>query len=485
MITIKQITLTTLVALALTGCTQERSPENPSGDTNREVIFSINVPGSSNPSSRALSDGDESEVKSIEMLIFDPSTKKMVHNPVFADAITSDPDNDGNFRKKSFSVRLPEGTFDIMIFANARAVFGSASISAGEAQDEILAKLKISMPATGWTANPSDAAKRYLIPVGGMKENLVIGTGTTISGIYLHRMLSRIDVSITGDVAETGNFKLKGIKIHNIQKEGRIAPALANWNKNGLVNNSTVAAGLAVLPSLTGSGVYAAPISYASAIAADRKGCVREMYIFEAPKAAGHADQNAPFLTIKGEYNGVEGWYRIDLADYATMNYLDVLRNHLYSIGISKVFGAGFPNEKDAMQHQGENIMVDVTLWNEFDLGGTVFDGTYFLSVRPQEISYNKDAQTPQAIVIKTDNNLAMTVANIKVSNSESDPNAGLPGNWINGFTLSPKTVANGHNAYMLTYNVAQNNGGVRHGYIHVTLGRLTNVVHITQSNTN
>ena len=481
MITIRQ-TLTTLVALLLMGCTQEQFPENVpvNNGKSKEVIFSISIPGKPKPATRALDDNEENEVKSIEMLLFDPATKKVVGKPLFADAITSDPNNNGNFHEKSFSARLVEGTYDIMIFANARKAFNSVSIQAGDEQEETLAKLKASMPATGWVANPADAAKSYLIPMWGMKENIAVGEGITISGIYLHRMLSRIDLSVTGANEQTGDFKIKDIKLYNVQQEGRIAPALVNWDKNGLVNG-VIGAGLAVAPSLTGGGVHAAPISYASVIAADQKSCVREMYIFEAPKATIHADQKAPFLTVKGEYNGVEGWYRIDLADYSNMNYLDVLRNYFYKIEIKKVSGTGFSDEEEAKKNRGDNIIVNVTPWNEHDLSGTVFNGQFFLSISPQDITLNEYAQKLRKIVIKTDNSSNITMGNIKVSGSASNPDAGLSGNWLSNLSISPKSVVDGKTVYTLTYDVAQNDGEPRLGYIYITHGRMTNVVRIKQ----
>ena len=485
--TLKNITSKALLAglacmLMLSGCSQEEPNLKPDGSgTDKEVVFSINIPGAAASGTRALGNGEENEVTSIEMLLFNSSTKVMVHNPVFANVITPDPNDATNVTKKSFSVRLPQGTYDIMIFANARAVFNSVTLTSGEGQEAILSKLKFSMPSGGWKANPSDPSKGYLIPMWGMKQNVAVGLGTSITGVYLHRMVSRIDVKVTGANAQTGNFSLKDIKVYNVQKEGRVAPVLANWNAGGVVNNS-VPAGLAMSPSLVpGCGVYPS-ISYASAIAQGGKGCEGEIYLFEASKATGHADLNAPYLTVKGAYNGVEGWYRLDLADYSTMSYLHVLRNHFYKVSITKVTGAGYATEEEAKNNRGDNIVVDVTLWNDYDLDGTIFNGQYFLSINPLEKVYDENAHTGKILTIKTDCDASMTVAaNIKVSDSGTNPNAGLSGNWISNLSLSPKSVVNNMNVYTLTYNVSPNNGNTRKGYIHVSIDRLTIAACITQ----
>ncbi len=463
---------------ALSGCFYD--DEITPADNRREVTFSINIPGRSSPATRALGNAEENEVQTIEMLLFDPQTDRVVGNPVFANNISTDA---GDVAKKTFSVRLPEGTFDVMIFANARKAFNAAVIADGDGQEETLARLTASMPATGWAANPADADKKYLIPMWGMKENLSIGQGTGISGIWLHRMVSRIDLLVTGGDEFTGDFKLKDVKLYNVQKEGRIAPAVANWNTAGKINGITMA-GLAVSPSMVnGCGVHPA-ISYASAISADKKDCVGEIYLFEAPKAAGHADPNAPFLTVKGEFEGVEGWYRIDLADYDDMTYIDVLRNHRYSICIEKVSGTGFPDEEDAINNRGDNIIVDITMWNEYDMGGTVFDGQHFLSIAPQDMEFTTYAHSGASFTIKTDLGSEISLAGIKLSGSPSNPDAALAGDWIGNLSLSPKNVVGDKNVYTLSFDVADNGNGSgndRTGYIYVTCGRLTNVVRIEQ----
>ena len=466
-------------ALILTGCFKEIS--NTTFEQNgNQVLFSVQAPGRFGPATRALSDVEESEVRSIEVLLFDPVTKEVASPPIYTDAVISDPDDDGDFRTKTFRLRMPQGIFDVMIFANARAAFNGVLIEEGEAQESALAKLTASMPATGWVADPNEATAPYLIPMWGMKENLSVGTGNTVSGIYLHRMVARVDLNVTGTDSQTGAFKIKEIKLYNAQKEGRIAPALAHWNKNALINGSQPA-GWVTAPSLTGSGYYTNPISYTGVIAPDQKSCTREIYLFEAPKATAHADLTAPFLTVKGSFNGVEGWYRVDFTDPVGATYVDVLRNYLYRIAIDRVTGAGLPNEEDAIKSLSNNMMVEVTLWNEYDMGGSAFDGDRFLSVNPSWVIHSDDAHTAASINIKTDPYASFSMSHIKLSDSETDPDIPFLGDWISNLALSAKSVLSDKNAYTLTYDVAPNAYIARTAYIHVTLGRLTQTVQITQ----
>ena len=471
--------------ILLTGCNKERYPSSGGNGNNdgksKEVIFSVNVPGQLSAATRALGDREESEVKTVEILLFDSSTKEVAGDPVFVDMIISDPNDDGNFRIKTFNALLPEGKFDVMIFANSRAVFNSVQIEGGDSQETTIAKLTASMPETGWIADPNDAAKRYLIPMWGIRENLTVGQNTSVvTDVYLHRMVARIDLNVTGDDSQTGNFRVKDIKLYNVQKEGRIAPQMENWNKSGMVNG-ILPAGLAVAPSLTGSGVYASPISYAQAISANQKNCAGEIYLFEAPRATADADLNAPFLTVKGEFNGVDGWYRVDFVNRTTMEYMDVLRNHLYRITIDRVSGAGFPNEEDAINNTSSRMDIVITLWNEYDLGGSAFEGSHFLSINPQDINFNNEEQIAQTITVKTDINSHISMTNIKLSGSENNPGAPLDGGWIKNLALSAKSEVNGKNVWTLTYDIEANAGSARTGYIYVTIGRMTNIVRIAQ----
>ena len=74
-----------------------------------------------------------------------------------------------------------------------------------------------------------------------------------------------------------------------------------------------------------------------------------------------------------------------------------------------------------------------------------------------------------------------MTLAHIKLSGSDSNPDAALAGGWISNLSLSPKSVVNNVNVYTLTYDVAQNNGAVRKGYIYVMIDRMVIVARIAQ----
>ena len=466
---IRTLSMSLAAMLLFGGCIKEVYRPNPQNNGN-EVVFSVQVPGPFGAATRALGNYEESEVRTIEILLFDPATKEVAAAPIFTNIVASDPREEGNFYAKTFTVNLPQGIFDIMVFANARAAFNGAQIQTGDLQEAALSRLTALMPETGWNTNPNDPDKGYLIPLWGLKEGFDVGTGRGVTDLYLHRMLARIDLSVTGNDLLTGHFTLKEVKFHNVQKEGRIAPNLSHWNQSGAINGD-LPAGLATAPSLTGAGVYPFPFDYTWAIAPDQKSATRQIYLFEAPQAALHADPAAPFITVKGSYNGTEGWYRIDLVDPSGARYIPLLRNHLYRIGIAKVLSAGFANEAEAISHVSENIQVHITLYNEYDLGGTVFDGKNFLSLNPQEVTCGPNAHTGQSITIKTDLDLPLLLTDI----APSDP-------WITNLSISAKSVVNDINRYTLSYHIAANGGAVRTGYVEVTLGRMSNRVYITQA---
>jgi hypothetical protein len=469
-----------LVLMAFWGCSVEQLIEGKEVVAIREVVFHINVSGRSDPATRSsLSAKEENEVKTIEMLLFDKSTNKLAHSPVFANEISPVGGSEG--RKKSFRVSLPEGAFEAMIFANSRAAFSNATIARGDTQESILAQLTAEMPSLGWITDPGDATKRYLIPMWGVMDvNVSASSPSTLSGIYMHRMLSRVDVNVTGDDAETGGFIMKDIKLYNVQQSGRIAPKMANWTKDAMVNG--IPAGLATAPSLTSNGALAAPISFSTAIASGGKSCIQSIYIPEALKGKSHSDPDAPFLLVLGTFAGVDGWYRIDIANYTAdpIVYMDVLRNHLYRVEIRQVTGTGFPTEEDAIRNHSTHMVVGVTQWNRYDLDGAIFNGSYFIAVSPQDTTLTEDAHTGKRIAIRTDLATGMEHVYVKVSGSPNNPDAGLVGNWVKLHTLINNPGTN-LNRFTLPYDLDENPSDQRTAYLHIKVRTSTVVARITQ----
>lgn len=74
------------------------------------------------------------------------------------------------------------------------------------------------------------------------------------------------------------------------------------------------------------------------------------LYAYESLK------ENETFIIIKGSFNGIEGYYRIDmrLPDNKS-EYLPLLRNYYYRITITRVYKAGYASIMSAIDNPAEN----------------------------------------------------------------------------------------------------------------------------------
>lgn len=474
--------------LGLTGCLESPKEEDiPNKKDGAEVMFSINLPGKAAPATRALSELEENEVRTVEILLFDAQTKELAHTPIYANNISETE----SITQKTFAVRIPKGTYEIMLFANSRNIFAEAPLVEGEGQETTLAKLTVDMPSMGWCADES-RGDEYLIPMWGVIKDVVTVSGDmSISGVYLHRMVSRIDVIVTDKAESEGNFELTDIKLYNVQSKGRVAPMMDNWSRDGVINEGTPKeqrVGKAIDPSLAYGASVHAPISYGSSIQ-DKLRSIGEIYIFESQKAAHNADQEAFFILLKAKYDGVDGWYRVDIADYtnpSNVEYMDVLRNSLYRIVITNVSGTGHKDEEEAKENPSSNIEIEVTLWNEHGLGEIIFDGQNFLSIDPYNAVHDMAAADDLEITIRTD--YLNSLPNARVSTTPNEDGVLMGG----GFWLSEKGISEGTDydidgklgkEYKLRYEISENGEeNQRIAYFLIDVGRLTGVVKVTQT---
>lgn len=456
-------------------------------DNDMEVTFSINLPSSARSRTRALEEEDENEIKNIQLLIFENGLLKAA--PSYAYVIRDASEEGGDVSKKSFRIRLPKGRFDIMVFANSLESFEALetqfeNLVGSASKEDVLSQLVIDMPSSDgrWPTDPSNSDGNYLIPMWGEKRDVLIEDGTKIENLYLHRMLARVDISVVDAPEKTGDFKIKKLRLYNGRSKGRIAPKEENWNPNypneNLQNDSH---GQAINASPVGERVGG--VDYTHTL--NGNSSKQEIYLFEAPQTDETAIAEAPCLILEAEYKGTPSWYRIDFATKSNLpsgyKYHDLKRNFLYNVNILEVNGPGYETEDDAINRRGDNIVVDVTVWDEYDLGDIIFNGQYFLAVNPGESLIDKTAKKDNEIVIKTDDKSGELT--YVVSSSDEDKEAGVP-SWFTNYKLVQNNLSGRKNLkeYIFSYDVSENSDGLeRSVYIYFTSGRLTNIVRVTQ----
>lgn len=384
-----------LPAWILLSCSseQEISPA-PSGSGETFVTFSLRVPGATTPASRGLTEDEENAVAEIDILAFHPVSGKFeFHAGCDAGDITTDPEDS---KKKTFTVKLRQGTWDVAVLANARSLVDAATLT-GKTKSTLLPEFMVEMPADGkWTA------KR--IPMWSEVKKAAISEGITLTDVKLARMVARVDVDIPATVS---NFKLTGVDLYNYNTWGTLVPAATGaWDKTE---------GKALTPVVPATSVLTqGPVSYGEdEIDEENNRCFTEIYLFEAENHSDVPDSHdtgkgltaRTCLVIAGIWDANENgdftddgeatFYRVDFSTGtgSSQKFLDVLRNHKYIFNIMRVSGPGYEDSQTAFESGPVNIEAGVLEWNDGGMGDIVADGQYMLAVSRGEFSFSRDGR--------------------------------------------------------------------------------------------
>ena len=451
----------------------------PVGNINdMEMLFSVIVPGSSGLKS-SMDEEDEDDVQSIEILLFD-TDGKYTYQPLYSNVINTNPTDS---KIKTFTVKIPEGTYNIVILANARQNLANAlsSISEGEAKSSVLEKLLLANSGK-WNTDP--ASTGYVpIPMWGEITSLTVNSSTPANNpVNLVRMVSKIDVALTHTDA-TSKFTLESIRLYNYNDKGRIAPAASNWN----ALQSKVTAASIPASAQKPANPSQNPLLYDGvAITTPGVSSIGEIYTFEASAGSSSSLQDNTCLVIGGTYTGYSQptYYRIDFAQTSsgTTTYLALLRNHHYKVNISEISGSGLATPTDAFNSRPVSIKAEVIEWNDAQLSDVVFDGQYMLGVSQGEFTLPRDIH----IASSEGNSLAVTTDN--PSGWNVDKIVDTEGNnisWLGVLSTSGSVISSGGSGVTtnvklsLTENIS---GTARIGFIHLKAGRLTYIVKVTQN---
>ena len=341
--------------LALASCSREQDMGNPGavGDGETFVKFSIWLPGNSAPTTRALTESNENHVQTIDILIFEQGGAWVYNTGCSGSDIATD---GGNPLKKSFTIKMRQGSYDMVMLANARSIVSGMNMS-GQSKSVVLAALTAQMPPGGkWITDPAATGYKS-IPMWGDVGNVTINSSTQnldAQNIHLTRMLARVDVQIDPLVT---NFILTSVDVYNYNTDGSLVPTAAgSWNGSKAVTPNVPSA----------STLTKGPLEYnndsgKSEINTTANRCAMEIYLFEAENhtAGSHATAkdmlDRTCIVIGGEYgtDGKTTYYRADFStskDNTGNVLLDVLRNHHYTFEITKVSSSGAGSSEDAFK---------------------------------------------------------------------------------------------------------------------------------------
>lgn len=445
----------------------------------REMSFSVTVSNSFGPKSAALGENEENEIRSIEILLFN-TNGEYTYQPLYSNVINTNPTDS---KIKTFTVKIPEGTYNVVILANARQSLSNVinSISAGEMKSSVLGKLLLSNSGK-WNADPVSVG--YIpIPMWGEISSITVNNSTPANNpVNLVRMVSKIDVALT-HVDATSKFSLESVRLYNYNNKGGIAPTALNWNAIQTKVTAPSVPASAQKPTNPAQN----PLVYdGTSITTPGISILGQIYTFEATAGSSSSLQSNTCLVIGGTYTGdtQPSYYRIDFTQITSGNttYLALLRNHHYKVNISDISGPGLPTPTDAFNSRPANIKAEVIEWNDALITDVVFDGQYMLGVSQGEFTLPRDIHIAtsegNSLNIKTDNPTGWNVDKIVDAGNNNI-------SWLGLLSTSGSVITSGLTGITTTVKLSmtENTGGVaRIGFIHLKAGRLTYIVKVTQN---
>ena len=197
------------------------------------------------------------------------------------------------------------------------------------------------------------------------------------------------------------------------------------------------------------------------------------LYLFESPKA------NETFVIIKGEFNGVVGYHRLNLWDRKTETYYDITRNYHYIVSVNKIATAGYRTAQEAIAARASNrdVNYDIIVTDPYS-HDIVSNGEQYLAVSNSALRiYQTGAMS----------NVVAAVLNYTV------PNPG-ENTWSTG-SITPKgtglTIVGANNGTKLDLPLSDMKNreikvnlasGFTSGSLEIRIGDLAKVIAITKS---
>lgn len=465
------IQLLLLFTIVFSSCIDDEKTIPSPGGQEKIISFSVHIPGAKTFQPYKLTEQQENEVKSIEILLFD-TQGKFVYNPIYSNNISSHP-NDS--RIKTFSVKIPEGTYNMVVLGNARKSLGAIikDIEAGTPKETIMSKLVFTNNEK-WNTNA--ASEEYTpIPLWGEINRASIGPeGSNSLSLQLVRMIAKIDIVLTTETAQN-KLKMESVRLYNYNNQGCIAPEDSNWDAH--LKHVTA-------PSIPPSAQKpdnpaSAALIYAGETIVDDISCTNEIYTFEAEAGSSATLQTNTCLVIGGIYGNEQqpSYYRIDFANTTSgkTTFLPLLRNHNYKVNITDISAPGFSTPEEAFRSRPVNIEAEVIEWDEADISNIVFNGQYMLGVSQGEFIFSRDAYA----IVDQNNTLQITTdypGGWIVEKIVTEENT--PADWLN---LTPDKGSAGVTSESKLILSANSSEKVRKAIIHIKAGRLNYMVQVTQ----
>lgn len=432
------------------GCNKTAEELLFNDNSNKDAIqFKLRIPGMMFPSTYSLDQAKEERIDEIEILLFHKNAQgqftyekapiSLTKNQIQIDPTTHEAVFAANIVPANGSDEYILG-----IIANPTADIKSiiGGLSTNEGKEKVMGELRIQTNVKWETGNNFTP-----IPMYSETSSLVLKSRTKITGLAFTRALAKIDINVSQSVS---NFKLISVSLFNYNIRGYVTP---EWNtSNGILSQNP---GLHKVPNSSTNRPLVYPCINNSSIQGD-------IYTFEA-------DKGVPYLIIKGEYKGKEGYYRVDFKQTKGSNPIaepiPLERNHQYIINITQVLGNGRSTENEAQNDMSTLSNMNTKLLS-YDLNDNldrfVFNGSDFIGTDRDSIFFSENGgQETISLGVSPGNTIKATIS-------------GQGGNWA----TSQAITANNKITISCPFNSAATR---RDAILKLTAGNLTKDILLSQ----
>ena len=359
----RYILATAAAVLGLSGCLRDdfaECPAVPGGET--LVSVSMNVPGAEAGTRAVVS---ETQINTLDVVVF-RSTDPTDTNTIFYKLVqlgAGDITLEGAYC--TFKIGMPRSdadTYRFVLLANLRNEVNAKDLPTTKPGKQGL------LSGLGFRSLYVDPLENRYLPMWGETEELHAITSTTsIPTVQMIRSVARVEVKVADDlmyILAPGAFR-----VPYQYDDGRVAPLAANYHKG----SRKVTA-----PSLYGTNMLSPVMSTSD------PGEIIYMTEYDSTAAAEYC------ILLHASYNGGERtWYKIYLRDKSGQP-VDILRNHSYTVTITKVTGPGYSSPEDALA-SNIYLQAEVAEWNDARQS-VVIEGNHYLNISHPGLALYADA---------------------------------------------------------------------------------------------
>lgn len=323
--------------LLLFSCTKERLDiQNPNGDGNVNVQFTVDVPEAQAIETRAI---NENLISNLYLLIFDENGRFLSRHQT-------------SLSGNAYTVTLPQSSNKRIVHFVGNYDWSAFNDAAWVAKDEgeVIAPLQ-STGLVFW---------QRIVLNGGISA-----AAFSAQPVALIRNMAKF--SLVNQVG-SGLTNVK-FALFNTASAGSVAP----FNTQNRAFESVI--------------TEPAGVTFTSSTTFD----VADIYTFERKNSIVITDPT--YVIIQGVYAGVTYYYKIDIID-PNKNMYDIQRNVWFSIVVQSVTMAGYSTVDAAKSSPASNNISASVLLQSYP---TISDGSYVLSVDKTIVSFTQNGQTLNA----------------------------------------------------------------------------------------